>query len=82
MKIELIENTEFGFYNIKFGSRPDYEHNADMLNELKANGWAWSRHNGVWYPRTTDAKAKANTFAAEFAKKYNEPEKSFRTGTF
>lgn len=77
MKIELIENTEFGFYNIKFGSRPDYEHNADMLNELKANGWAWSRHNGVWYPRTTDAKAKANTFAAEFAKKYNEPEKSF-----
>lgn len=77
MKIKLIENTEFGFYNIKFGSRPDYEHNADMLNELKANGWAWSRHNGVWYPRTTDAKAKANTFAAEFAKKYNEPEKSF-----
>lgn len=77
MKIELIENTEFGFYNIKFGSRPDYEHNADMLNELKANGWAWSRHNGVWYPRTTDAKAKANTFAAEFAKKYNEPDKSF-----
>lgn len=77
MKIELIENTEFGFYNIKFSSRPDYEHNADMLNELKANGWAWSRHNGVWYPRTTDAKAKANTFAAEFAKKYNEPEKSF-----
>lgn len=77
MKIELIKNTEFGFYNIKFGSRPDYEHNADMLNELKANGWAWSRHNGVWYPRTTDAKAKANTFAAEFAKKYNEPEKSF-----
>lgn len=73
MKIELIENTEFGFYNIKFGSRPDYEHNADMLNELKANGWAWSRHNGVWYPRTNEAKAKANTFAVEFAKKYNEP---------
>ena len=77
MKIELIENTEFGFYNIKFGSKPDYEHDADMLNELKANGWAWSRHNGVWYPRTTEAKAKANTFAAEFAKKYNEPDKSF-----
>lgn len=77
MKIELIENTEFGFYNIKFSSRPDYEHNADMLNELKANGWAWSRHNGVWYPRTNEAKSKANNFATEFAKKYNEPEKSF-----
>lgn len=77
MKIELIENTEFGFYNIKFGSRPDYEHNADMLNELKANGWAWSRHNGVWYPRTNEAKSKANNFATEFAKKYNESEKSF-----
>ena len=77
MKIELIENTEFGFYNIKFSSRPDYEHNADMLNELKANGWAWSRHNGVWYPRTNEAKSKANNFASEFAKKYNEPEKSF-----
>lgn len=77
MKIELIENTEFGFYNIKFSSRPDYEHNADMLNELKANGWAWSRHNGVWYPRTNEAKSKANNFATEFAKKYNESEKSF-----
>lgn len=77
MKIELIENTEFGFYNIKFSSRPDYEHNADVLNELKANGWAWSRHNGVWYPRTNEAKSKANNFATEFAKKYNESEKSF-----
>ena len=82
MKIELIENTEFGFYNIKFSSRPDYEHNADMLNELKANGWAWSRHNGVWYPRTNEAKSKANDFAAEFAKKYNEPEKSFSQELF
>lgn len=77
MKITIVENKEYGFANLKFSDKPDYVKDKAVLDELKANGWGYSKYNGVWYPRTNEAKAKANNFAKEIVEKYSEPVKSF-----
>ena len=66
MKIEIIQS-EYGYANLKFNERPPRE----VLDELKSNGWGWSSNNGVWYPRTADAKANDQMFAWNFIKKYD-----------
>ena len=77
MKITIVENKEHGFANLKFSDKPDYVKDKALLDELKANGWGYSKYNGVWYPRTNEAKNKANDFAKEIVEKYSEPAKSF-----
>ena len=77
MKITIVENKEYGFANLKFSDKPDYVKDKALLDELKANGWGYSKYNGVWYPRTNEAKNKANDFAKEIVEKYSEPAKSF-----
>jgi hypothetical protein len=53
-------NTEKSGVEIRFSERPD----ADVLTQLKANGWRWSRYSGCWYQRDSES---ARQFAQDFA---------------
>ncbi|MBA7655860.1 hypothetical protein ES703_63770 [subsurface metagenome] len=46
---EVRENKEKNGVEIVFDSKPDDE----TLTLLKANGWRWSRFNGLWYNKLT-----------------------------
>ena len=47
----ITENKAKGGVEIRFPSKPS----ADVLNELKRNGWRWTRFNGgLWYNKATD----------------------------
>ena len=69
MKITIVKNKKYGFANLKFSEKPDYVKDKALLDELKASGWGYSKYNGVWYPHTNEAKAKANDFAKEIVEK-------------
>jgi len=59
-EITVFENVEKNGVEIRFPSKPD----ASVLDALKGAGWRWSRFNGVWYNRATDANREfANQLA-------------------
>jgi len=47
--IEVRENKEKNGVEIIFAAKP----NDEVLTSLKANGWRWSRFNGLWYNKLT-----------------------------
>lgn len=56
----ITRNEERNGIEIRFPSRPD----DDVLAELKANGWRWSRFSACWYTRYSD---EAQQFADRIA---------------
>lgn len=60
--VEVRENAAKGGVEIRFASKPD----AAVLENLKANGWRWSRFSLCWYNRATDAN---RAYAKEIADK-------------
>lgn len=52
-------NSDKGGVEIRFSERPD----SSVLEQLKANGWRWSRFSGCWYQRDSEG---ARQFAQEF----------------
>jgi hypothetical protein len=60
---ELRANPSKQGIEIRFVSKPA----ANVLEEIKAAGWKWSRFSGVWYARdTAEARAWAKSFLAQF----------------
>jgi hypothetical protein len=49
--ITITENVEKDGIEIRFPGKPG----EDVLDNLKANGWRWSRYNGCWYHRANEA---------------------------
>ena len=48
--VVVTENAAKGGIEIAFGERPS----AEVLTQLKSNGFRWSRANGCWYRRMCD----------------------------
>lgn len=60
--VTITENTEKNGIEIKFKSKPEKE----ILDELKANGWRWSRFGGCWYTKNTPENMDfARTFTGQ-----------------
>ena len=59
--VQISENEEKDGVEIRFPSKPD----MGILNQLKANGWRWSRFSSCWYAkRTPQAKEFAQSLIA------------------
>jgi len=46
--VTVREGTKPGYSEVLFPSKPS----SDVREKLKANGFRWSRYNGVWYGKT------------------------------
>lgn len=58
----MTENHEKGGIEIRFPGKPA----GNVLDQLKAHGWRWSRFGGCWYKCADDAtRAWAKTFLGE-----------------
>lgn len=58
--VTVSENIEKGGVEIRFPAKPS----ADVLTNLKAHGWRWSRFSSCWYKPASDAaRAFANSLA-------------------
>jgi hypothetical protein len=59
---QVCENEEHDGVEIRFPSKPA----GEILTQLKANGWRWSRHAGCWYKhRSETALAFARQLTAQ-----------------
>lgn len=62
LAVEVTENKAKNGIEIRFASKPEQE----VIDNLKANGWRWTRFGGCWYNRATDEnKAFAENLKAE-----------------
>jgi hypothetical protein len=51
---ELRENDQRGGLELVFSAKPSPE----VRQQLKANGWRWSRRQGLWYTRRSEAQRR------------------------
>lgn len=65
--VTLSENRQKDGLELRFPAKPS----ADVLADLKAHGWRWSRYNSCWYHRNTP---EHRTFAERFLKQVESPE--------
>ena len=56
--MEIIDSEQYKRANIRFNGKPSEE----IREELKREGWFYSRNHNVWYPKN-DAAAKSRDFA-------------------
>ena len=61
IKINITKDPKFGYSNLSFSEKPTEE----MLQELKNNGWYYSKHFNRWYPATVEAKKNAECHSKE-----------------
>ncbi|MCQ2596540.1 MAG: YifB family Mg chelatase-like AAA ATPase [Treponema sp.] len=54
--MEIINSEQFKRANIRFTGKPSEE----IRNELKKEGWIYSRNHNVWYPKNTAAENSQN----------------------
>lgn len=68
LSIKIIQSSQ-GFANLVFSGRPT----DAMLEEMKAEGWRYSRNNNCWYP-SKNAQGRDQMFAYRFVAKYDPQE--------
>ena len=72
IKINITKDPKFGYSNLSFSEKPTEE----MLQELKNNGWYYSKHFNRWYPATEEAKKNAESFAQDYYRHYTSEEQT------
>lgn len=63
--MEIIDSEQYKRANIRFNGKPSEE----IREELKKEGWFYSRNHNVWYPKN-DAAAKSREFAQHIRDTY------------
>lgn len=63
--MEIIDSEQYKRANIRFNGKPSEE----IREELKREGWFYSRNHNVWYPKN-DAAAKSRDFAQHIRDTY------------
>lgn len=63
--MEIIDSEQYKRANIRFNGKPSEE----IREELKREGWFYSRNHNVWYPKN-DAAAKSREFAQHIRDTY------------
>ena len=63
--MEIIDSEQYKRANIRFNGKPSEE----IREELKKEGWFYSRNHNVWYPKN-DAAAKSRDFAQHIRDTY------------
>lgn len=63
--MEIIESEQYKRANIRFNGKPAEE----ICEELKKEGWFYSRNHNVWYPKN-DATEKSMEFAKHIKETY------------
>ncbi|SFI89083.1 Mg chelatase-related protein [Treponema bryantii] len=63
--MEIIDSEQYKRANIRFIGKPSEE----IREELKKEGWFYSRNHNVWYPKN-DAAAKSRNFAQHIRDTY------------
>ena len=51
IKVNITKDPKFGYSNLSFSEKPTEE----MLQELKNNGWYYTKHFNRWYTDTEEA---------------------------
>ena len=68
--MEIIDSEQYKRANIRFNGKPSEE----IREELKKEGWFYSRNHNVWYPKN-DAAAKSREFAQHIRDTYFSTQK-------
>lgn len=63
--MEIIDSEQYKRANIRFNGKPSEE----IREELKKEGWFYSRNHNIWYPKN-DAAAKSRNFAQHIRDTY------------
>lgn len=63
--MEIIDSEQYKRANLRFNGKPSEE----IREELKKEGWFYSRNHNVWYPKN-DAAAKSREFAQHIRDTY------------
>ena len=63
--MEIIDSEQYKRANIRFNGKPSEE----IREELKKEGWFYSRNHNVWYPKN-DAAEKSRDFAQHIRDTY------------
>ena len=70
LPFSIIDNKEKGRVNIKFDTSHENPQFAEIVRELKSNGWKYAPSNKQWYP-VGKAVEKASDFAQKLQEKYS-----------